>query len=385
MRLHRIFQLGPAYCVYPGATHTRAAHSLGVYHLARRLLRNFLERGADVWTSPGGIRSFLCAALLHDLGHFPYAHSLKELPLEDHEALTGTRLLTEPLKSLIGAAGADPYITAAIINTALPGAKEQELRFYRKLLSGVLDPDKLDYLNRDARYCGVPYGAQDVDFILSRLHPHPERGADIDSRGIPSVESVLFSKYLMYKTVYWHPSVRSATAMIKKVILRGLQRGALPKEKLYDLDDQGLFALLAADPLFALGERVRNGRLFAAAAEFPYDPVCHKELLDITSRSRHEEAVAADLSDALGFTLGPEAVIIDIPEQITFETGLYVRDEGCYFEQSSGIFKAETVKAFIRSLQVIRIFIDPDPVSGYAGHRYASVLNEILHVKRKWI
>ena len=128
MRLHRIFQLGPTHCVYPGTTHTRAAHSLGVYHLARRLLRNFLERGADAWTSPEGISSFLCAALLHDLGHFPYAHSLKEL------------------------------------------------RFYRKLLSGVLDPDKLDYLNRDARYCGVPYGAQDVDFILSRVHPHPERG-----------------------------------------------------------------------------------------------------------------------------------------------------------------------------------------------------------------
>ncbi|MDR0721919.1 MAG: HD domain-containing protein [Treponema sp.] len=387
MRLHRIFQLGPTHCVYPGATHTRAAHSLGVYHLARRLLRNFLERGADAWTSPGGIRSFLCAALLHDLGHFPYTHSLKELPLEDHEALTGTRLLTEPLKSLVGATGADPYLTAAIINTALPSAQEKELLFYRKVLSGVLDPDKLDYLNRDARYCGVPYGAQDVDFILSRLHPHLERGVDIDSRGIPSVESVLFSKYLMYKTVYWHPSVRSATAMIKKAILQGLKGGLLPKEKLYDLDDQGLFALLAhpGDPLFALGEKVRDGRLFVVAAEFPYDPLCHQDLLDLTSRSQHEEALAADFSGVLGVPLRPEEVIIDIPEQITFETGLYVRDAGCYFEQSSSIFKAETVKAFIKSLQVIRIFVDPGLVTEYAGPRHASLLYELLHVKKKWI
>ncbi|MDR0629122.1 MAG: HD domain-containing protein [Treponema sp.] len=387
MRLHRIFQLGPTHCVYPGATHTRAAHSLGVYHLARRLLRNFLERGAGAWTSPGGIRSFLCAALLHDLGHFPYAHSLKELPLEDHETLTGTRLLTEPLKSLIGAAGADPYFTAAIINTALPGTREKELLFYRKVLSGVLDPDKLDYLNRDARYCGVPYGAQDVDFILSRLYPHPERGVDIDSRGIPSVESILFSKYLMYKTVYWHPSVRSATAMIKKAILQGLKRGLLPREQLYDLDDQGLFALLAQpkDPLFALGGKVRDGRLFVVAAEFPYDPLCHQELLDLTSRSQHEEALAADFSEVLGVPLGPEEVIIDIPERITFETGLYVRDEGCYFEQSSGIFKAETVQAFIKSLQVIRIFVDPGSLTEYGGKRYASLLYELLHVKKKWI
>ncbi|MDR1031441.1 MAG: HD domain-containing protein [Treponema sp.] len=387
MRLHRIFQLGPTHCVYPGATHTRAAHSVGVYHLARRLLRNFLEQGADVWVSPEGIRSFLCAALLHDLGHFPYAHSLKELPLEDHEALTGIRLLREPLKSLIGASGADPYLTAAIINTALPGGEEKELRFYRKLLSGALDPDKLDYLNRDARYCGVPYGAQDVDFILSRLRPHPERGVDIDSRGIPSVESVLFSKYLMYKTVYWHASVRSATAMIKKAILQGLEQGLIPQEKLYDLDDQGLFALLAGlgDPFFALGEKVRDGRLYMVAAEFPYDAACHQELLHITSRSQYEETLAVDFSEAFGVRIQPEEVIIDIPEQITFETGLYVRDEGCYFEQSSGIFKAETVNAFIKSLQVIRIFVDPAYMTGYGSNEYAALLYEILHTKRKWV
>ena len=82
MRLHRIMQLGPALRVYPGATHTRASHSIGVYHLARRLLSHLAEEGADKWLSPEGVKSFLCAALLHDLGHFPYTHSLKELPLE---------------------------------------------------------------------------------------------------------------------------------------------------------------------------------------------------------------------------------------------------------------------------------------------------------------
>ncbi|MDR2103766.1 MAG: HD domain-containing protein, partial [Treponema sp.] len=214
MRLCRIFQLGPVYYVYPGATHTRASHSIGVYHLARRLLINLVERGAGDWISPQGVHSFLCASLLHDLGHFPYTHSLKELPLRAHEELTGEIILTEPVKSLVAATGGDPYFTAAIVDTKLPGGHEGELQFYRKLLSGTLDPDKLDYLNRDARYCGVPYGAQDVDFILDRLQPSRERGVDIDSRGIPSVESILFSKYLMYRTVYWHRFLRSATAMI---------------------------------------------------------------------------------------------------------------------------------------------------------------------------
>ena len=156
MRLHRIMQLGPTLRVYPGATHTRASHSIGVYHLARRLIIHLAEEGADEWLTVEGVKSFLCAALLHDLGHFPYTHSLKELPLKEHEALTGDLILTEEMKSLVGKAGADPYFTAAIVAEDRSSEPHGELLFYRKLLSGSLDPDKLDYLSRDARYCGVP-------------------------------------------------------------------------------------------------------------------------------------------------------------------------------------------------------------------------------------
>jgi HD superfamily phosphohydrolase len=365
-RLSRIFQLGPAFGVYPGATHTRASHSIGVYHLARRLLINLAGQGADSWLSAAGVRSFLCAALLHDLGHFPYTHSLKELPLISHEALTANLIRAEPLRSLVGAAGGDPDMTAAIVDTGASGTADSgELHFYRKLLSGVLDPDKLDYLNRDARYCGVPYGAQDVDFIYSRLRPHPERGIDIDSRGIPSVEAILFSKYLMYRTVYWHRSVRSATAMIKTAVLAGLRDGFFSEEALYNLDDQGLFGLLAEDahPRFSLARQVRDGQIYAAAAEFPFIEAKHRELTDITTRFRYEEALAAELSAALdrkgAAAIGPGELIIDIPEPVGFETALYVCDEGCYFTEISGIFSAETVASFIKSLRIVRIFVNP--------------------------
>ncbi|MDR2536439.1 MAG: HD domain-containing protein [Treponema sp.] len=385
LRLHRIFQLGPAYYVYPGATHTRAAHAIGVYYLARRLLRNFAEQGAAAWISPTGIRSFLTAALLHDLGHFPYTHSLKELPLENHEALTGAIIRTEPLRTLVAGAGADPDMTGAIIDTALPADCNKELLFYRKLLSGVLDPDKLDYLNRDARYCGVPYGAQDVDFILSRLHPHLERGIDIDSRAIPSVESILFSKYLMYRTVYWHPAVRSATAMIKKVLLGGLENGSILQEELYNLDDHNLFTLMRdrKSPLFSLSDKVREGRLYTTIAEFPYDEALPPDILDITHRSGYEEALAAEFSQAFGIRILPEEVIIDIPEPISFETGLYVTDEACYFEQSSGVFKAEIVKSFIKSLHTIRIFIDPVHKNRYNPKTAASKVRDIVYSPQK--
>jgi HD superfamily phosphohydrolase len=388
-RLSRIFQLGPAYGVYPGATHTRAAHSLGVYHLARRLLLNLAEKGADSWLSAEGVRSFLCAGLLHDLGHFPYTHSLKELPLIPHEALTAGLIRAEPLRSLTGAAGADPEMTAAIVDTGEPGAAsgDGELRFYRKLLSGVLDPDKLDYLNRDASYCGVPYGAQDVDFIYSRLYPHRERGIDIDSRGIPGVEAVLFSKYLMYRTVYWHRSVRSATAMIKTAVLSGLRDGDFSKEALYNMDDQGLFGLLdeGAHPRFSLARQVRDGRFYAVLAEFPFEEAKHGGLTDITARFRYEEALAAKLSGLAGGAgargVGPGELIIDIPEPVSFETGLYVRDEGRYFTESSGIFSADVVEGFIKSLRIVRIFVDPV----HENSLQYSKLNEILHNYQNWL
>ena len=346
IKLTRIMQLGSVYHVYPGATHTRASHSIGVYHLGRRLLQNLAERGASDWLTNEGVKSFLAACLLHDLGHFPYTHSLKDLPLIDHETLTGNIILQEPIKSLVGATGADPALTAAIVNKEMP-ASDSEVLFYRKLLSGALDPDKLDYLNRDARYCGVPYGAQDVDFILSRLHPSKERGADIDSRLIPNVESILFSKYLMYRTVYWHKQVRAATAMIKKALINGMETKKFTDTELYNHDDYSLFALLKDSHL---AQAVREGRIFAAAAEIPFNQERLKPLRNLQSRTHFEEQLACKL--------GVKEVIIDIPEPASFETGLYVTDENRNFSESSSAFKTETVNAFIQTLYTVRIFLD---------------------------
>ena len=359
-RLHRIAQLGPASLVYPGATHTRAAHSIGVYHLARRLIAALCERGASGFVTPAGIRSFLCAALLHDLGHFPYAHALKELPLERHEALGAKLLEGEPLAGLIGRAGGDAAFTAAILDTARETASAEVL-FYRQLLSGCLDPDKLDYLNRDAYFAGVPYGTQDVDFILSRLYPHRERGVDIDSRAIPSVESVLFSKYLMYRTVYWHKSVRAATAVMKKALYDAIEGRIIVPEELYNLDDTGLLSLIkqrkgpGSPASFDAALALPDGKLFSCALEVPLDTI-----FDTTSnehRGPENEAYRRELEAELTRRTGVQ-VIIDVPEHAGFETGLYVLDEACPFEASSTVFKREVIAAFVKTLRTARFFVD---------------------------
>jgi HD superfamily phosphohydrolase len=359
-----IKQLGPAYLVYPGATHTRKAHSFGVFHLARRTAWALAARGDLSFVSREGLSSFLVAALCHDLGHFPFAHSLKELALERHEVLSARMVENEPLRSLIGKAKADPDAIAAIIDESRPDRGERQIRFFRRLLSGVLDPDKLDYLCRDAFFCGVPYGDQDIDFILQRISIGPDDELGVDERGLMSVEGILFSKYLMYRSVYWHKGVRAATAMIKKAVFLALEAGLLAPESLYGLDDAGFFSLLSSlrFEAIALARSVLQGAVFRTVFELPFDArdERHTALLDLASRTAFEERLAAKADDHLA----PLDVIVDIPESVSFEAELPVLVDSVMphaaeyvpFSESGSAFSPTVVEDLQRSLRRIRVF-----------------------------
>lgn len=356
VRLSRIRQLGPTELVYPGAVHTRAGHSLGVYELARRILERLEQRGAD-WITPTGRSSWYAAALFHDIGHFPYTHSLKELPLEEHEVLSGRIVLGDDIARCIAKAGGDPHQVAAIIDTTIPTTDPQTL-FYRRLLSGVLDPDKLDYLNRDAYYCGVPYGIQDTEFTLDQLQPHKERGIMLDSAAILSVENLLFSKYLMYRSVYWHRQVRIATAMMKKALYAALSKNLVAPEELYQQDDQGIHHLLQAIPQggfpeIILAQGVAERQLYKVVTEIKFDSEnpFHRQLESLQRRHQAEE----ELSESL--TVPATHVLIDIPERISFESDLWICGEELPFSQSSTVFSSQTVASFTGSLRKIRVAV----------------------------
>jgi hypothetical protein len=166
--------------------------------------------------------------------------------------------------------------------------------------------------------------------------------------------------------------------MIKKALMGGLEDGVLKPEDLYDLDDAGLFALLAgrSHPFFSLAQEVRSGRLFTAVAEIPLDELAHRNLLDLRGRSRQEKALAAE------FSLPQEALIIDIPEPVSFETGLYVSDEGRDFSESSSVFNPAMVEGLIKSLRIVRIFVDPRYESRVKSN---TDLKMMLHGTKKWI
>jgi HD superfamily phosphohydrolase len=369
--LNDIKQLGPAYLVYPGATHTRLNHSLGTFHVAKQIIRSVIKReNNSSHFALEEVKAFLCAALLHDLGHYPFAHALKNLDVERHEALTARLISENPLAKIISTElGVDPELVAAIIDTDLKYKSSTHLKFFRRLLSGVLDPDKLDYLNRDAYYCGVPYGVQDVAFFLSEIIPSPGQGIALRIKGLTAVEAILFSKYLMYKTVYWHKTVRIATAMIKKALVLGLSNGIIKKQDLYGLTDHGFYIKIADCHYkpFTLISNVIIRKLYKRVYSVPFDAnnPSHKKLEKLNICRDCEAELAQRMSKKIGRTVEEDEIIIDIPESISFEIDfpLYDEEHKKYvpFKQSKSVFTEKTVTGFTESLRCISVICGNDP------------------------
>jgi HD superfamily phosphohydrolase len=246
-RLRHIRQLGLAYLVYPGATHTRFDHALGVYHLARRTLALLTERGELEGVEAAECALVPYAALLHDVGHYPFSHALEELDGEwvpgDHESHTA-RFLEAPriAAALEGVAKDGPARVEALVR----GRSESPLQ---GLVSGSLDLDKIEYLRRDARFCGVPYGEVDVDRLLHALAllRDPQTGRreiGIHEKGLSALESLLFAKYQMFRNVYWHHAVRAATALYKRLVQDAVDGGLLRPDELVGQTDERLLVML---------------------------------------------------------------------------------------------------------------------------------------------
>jgi HD superfamily phosphohydrolase len=365
--LHDIKQLGPAFLVYPGATHTRFSHSLGTFHIAKRIIRGLVYKTEGISFSLEGVKSFLCAALLHDLGHYPFAHALKNLGLLEHETITGQLLCAPPLAGLLRAElEVEPEFVAAIVDTRLEVPAGSEIHSLRRLLSGVLDPDKLDYLNRDAYFCGVPYGIQDVDFFLGEIVADKNNGFALTVKGLTAVENILFSKYLMYKTVYWHKTVRIATAMIKKAILLALRDGIISAAGLYQLTDSAFLRMLSgiSYPPLTLVSDVFGRRLYKQVFRVPFarSNPDHQRLSDEKNCLAHESAIARELSSLTGRRVEECDVIIDIPEQITFEIDLPIVSESgtLAFSQTTNIFSQTPVKSLGESLRSVSLIVRRD-------------------------
>jgi HD superfamily phosphohydrolase len=145
------------------------------------------------------------------------------------------------------------------------------------LISGSLDLDKIDYLSRDAHMCGVPYGNVDVDRLLSTLtlvETTPGRfEVGVQEKGVSALESLLFAKYQMYRNVYWHHAVRSATCMFKRAVREAVGRNSVTVEALAEATDDGLMELLISRDRNTLASAIRSRRLYKRALDLPASDV----------------------------------------------------------------------------------------------------------------
>ena len=213
-RLRRIRQLGAGHLVFPGAEHTRFGHALGAMALMQDALLSLSEKGTPI--SPDEHAAALAAALLHDIGHGPFSHTLEHELIRDfrHEAMS--RVLLIHLNERLGGA-----LDLAI--EMFDGTYERP--FFHQLVSSQLDMDRLDYLRRDSFYTGVAEGEVGVQRIIKTLRVHPlEGGPDadivIESKGIYAAENFVISRRLMYWQVYLHKTVLAGDHLLRALFRR---------------------------------------------------------------------------------------------------------------------------------------------------------------------
>jgi uncharacterized protein len=308
-RLRYVRQVGHSFLVYPGATHTRFEHALGAYHLTRRAIAALDEMGE----LPPGLQedcvAVRMAALLHDIGHYPFSHALEEAGFPSHEAL-GVRKLSEgELGQHLVEVGGKSF--PQVLGQLIAGRSSSPLQ---GLISGTIDLDKVDYLSRDARMCGVPYGTVDVDRLLSSLtlvEIGPGRfEVGIQEKGISALESLLFAKYQMYRNVYWHHAVRSATCMFKRAVREAVRRGTVTPDVIAESTDDGLMELLLRDRI-PLARSIRARRLHKRAVDLPASEVPGDVQPWVANDPDLLERVENAVAEQVG--LEPGGVLIDFP------------------------------------------------------------------------
>jgi HD superfamily phosphohydrolase len=375
-RLGQISQLGLVGMVYPAANHTRFEHSLGVYRMA--LL--FVDRLADDQRFAAAIQQhdaerFLVAALLHDLGHWPFCHPIEDISLPQiprHEMFANSFLLEGEIADVLRD---DWDIQPREVVELLSGkAQDRSSRILRSLLSGPIDVDKLDYLMRDSLHAGVAYGRNfdQPRLIQSLCLNEMGDGLAISDKGKTAAEMMVFARYVMFSEVYWHHAVRSATAMLQRAFT--MLHQSLDIDTLFRMTERPMIeALLSAagdgparellDGLFGPTRRLykritqyslfQEPQLYQKLARKPYPWLV-----------RCSENFAGLASTALSRIVAPHEVLFDAPPvklEVEFQIDVHFAKENCYrrLGDISPVVRTLAREQFDDYVKRVRVFASP--------------------------
>lgn len=385
-RLSHITQLGLVARVYPGARHTRFEHALGVFNNS---LKYLWQLGHDPrfveLVDTKSAELLMVAALLHDLGHWPFCHPIEDLGLPGlppHEDLASEFLSPrcELSQVLIEEWGIQPQQILAILSKR---SEAPQQRLLRSILSGPIDIDKLDYLERDSLHAGVPYGRHfdKQRLIQSLILNEAGDGLAITSKGRTAAELMVFARYVMFSEVYWHHAVRAATAMFARAFFE-LHR-TLNLRELFRLTEADMIRKMqdhaAGTPADGLLNGVFGPRrlIYKRVVEYTLhqDPECYGKLArkPYALLVRYAAEFARRLGAEIGEFIGSTDILIDAPpihREVEFNIPIYYPRHGRYrrLDQVSPVVAALARTQFDDFVKRVRIFANP---------RHAAELREI--------
>ena len=378
-RLAGISQLGMVALVYPGATHNRLEHTLGVYQNALKFLAKFQNVPAlRPWLDEEQLDAFVLAALLHDAGHWPFCHPTEDMQLEsvnDHESRVEFIMRDVELLACIN----DDWrchpedILRLLTDTGEADGKPGSV-FLASCLSGPVDIDKLDYLQRDSLHCGVPYGRNfDADRLISSLGVDPEtQRLAVGEKGRTAAEMMVFARYVMFSEVYWHHTVRAATAMLQRSLFLLDNRWDLSST--FKLTDADWIALLRRTAEGSLAEPLVEGlfgprrRLFKRVTEFSittgstvHQQIARKPYWWLVFLS---ESVAERIRDASQIAINAADILVDAPPvklEVDINTTVLTGDgRSVKLGDISPVAAALAHQQFDNHVKRVRLFVRPE-------------------------
>lgn len=329
-RLRGVKHLGLASLVFPGADYSRFAHGIGTLHVTGRIVDQLSQRHGDMVTDPDR-RLYRMAALLHDIGHYPFSHTFEralndyysgtgllqrktgesDLPqtsssageeLEEtaplaerwlHEELGRNVILNDAaIREVLDAAEMDAEELASIIDRRQPPR-------YANLVSSDLDADRIDYLMRTAKHSGLPYGNVDLDYLLSQICLDKDQHICFTQKGMRAAEHVLLCRYFDYQQVSYHKTVAGLELVLNDAVGALLRLGELsctPSDLQAMISDGRWFGFDDAHVVAAMRRAAAmpelddlDGKLFAAILDRrPPKLVAERERLG--AASAHREA-----------------------------------------------------------------------------------------------
>jgi len=210
-RLRRIRQLSGAHLTYPSAQHTRFEHSLGVMHISSQAGQALHEKGI---LKSDDIEILRLAGLLHDIGHGPFSHLFEEIIGQkkfSHEDFGKEIILKSEIGDNLSKNGYDKKFIAKV------AFGDSKLQFLNEIVSGALSADMMDYLLRDGYFTGAEHAQIDHKRIIQSLDVHQKKLA-LERSALYSFESMMHSRYQMFKAVYFHKTVRAAEVMLLEAL-----------------------------------------------------------------------------------------------------------------------------------------------------------------------